>query len=70
MSTFPPAAYVEFQNKLADFQKSIQGLVEDLETWAGNKLDSNPNFNFSTASTDLETARTDFESDVSAITAL
>lgn len=59
-----------FNNALVDAVKTLSAEVNALETWAGNKVDSNPNFDFTTAQATLNSAVSSLLTSVGTINAL
>jgi hypothetical protein len=59
-----------FETWLARWNDQITGLSAAVESWAENKLDNNPSFNFATAQADLQTALANFISSVETVTAM
>lgn len=67
----------QFENYLAQWVASVQGMTQAVETWANNKADTsakdnfgNPTFDFATAQADLESARAALETAVATVAAL
>lgn len=60
---------VQFQNFLSNFEDQMTQLLQEIETWAGNKADANPNFDFTSAQTALATAQTNLQTSATALLA-
>jgi hypothetical protein len=63
-------SYTAFQNYLSQWVDEVQSLAQDVETWAGNKNDTTPSFDYTTAQADLETAKANLVSSVETVKAL
>lgn len=61
---------ISMEQFLAQWADSIQSLVQGVDTWAGNKMDTNPNFDFTTAKADLNSGLASLETQVSTVIAL
>lgn len=60
----------QFQNYISQWADDAGQLVQALETWADNKIDVNPNFDFTAAQTALATAKTNLETSVTTVQAM
>lgn len=59
-----------FQQYLAQWVDDIKTMADAVDTWADNKADSNPAFDYTTAQADLVTAKGAFEASVATVNAL
>lgn len=59
-----------FETWLSHWVDEVNGLAGAVESWAENRLDTNPTFNFATAQADLQTALNAFVASVETVTAL
>lgn len=55
---------------VSHWEATVTSLGQAVETWLENKIDANPNFDFTAAQTALETAKTNLETSVGTVNAM
>lgn len=61
---------VAFQQFIAQWADDIKTMCDAMETWADNKQDNNPAFDYTTAQANLTSAKSAFETSVATVNAL